>query len=452
MNPKKKIIYLPIEIKNREYLAKSVFALYAADAGYQVCIGHTEKLLINMQHMPRGIYIGTSIATSHNEIYNKLKSYGHKIVSFDEEGLVYYNKDNFVKHRVNLGTISNLELFFTWGKNHTNLVYKKSPDIKNCRNVGNMRFEILKEKYSGYYADKVKEIKEKYGDFILINTNLGMYNNVLGKGFYYQVLNKQANNYDENDAAFYEGKYTHQKVIFDSYKKISGELAERYPGKNIIIRPHPAENFDNWMDANSKNVFVIHEGSALPWILASDVVIQKNCTTSIEATYLDKVVVTYSESFNELYDNEITNNIGVFCDTSEQVFEVIDNLESYKKNIGKDKEKLAFYAENMADDENIDLSILKELDVIDVPEVKARKGSFVSRQLIKNSVKEKLRLIKNSILKRQSSDKFNSQKFSSLEKHEFMETLKAYSDLMGIGLDEIEVKNLYTDVFYLNKK
>ena len=144
--------------------------------------------------------------------------------------------------------------------------------------------------------------------------------------------------------------------------------------KNVITSYsiHYTKLYDNWMDANSKNVFVIHEGSALPWILASDVVIQKNCTTSIEATYLDKVVVTYSESFNELYDNEITNNIGVFCDTSEQVFEVIDNLESYKKNIGKDKEKLAFYAENMADDENIDLSILKELDVIDVPEVKAR--------------------------------------------------------------------------------
>lgn len=452
MNRKKKIIYLPIEIKNREYLAKSVFALYAAEAGYQVCTGHTEKLLVNMQHMPEGIYIGTSIATSHNEIYDKLKSYGHKIVSFDEEGLVYYNKDNFVKHRINLDTINNLELFFTWGENHTNLVYKKSPDIKNCRNVGNMRFEILKAKYSGYYADKVAEIKQKYGDFILINTNIGMYNNVLGKEFYYQVLSTQANNYDENDAAFYEGKYTHQKVIFDSYKKISRELAEKYPEKNIIIRPHPSENFDNWMDANAKNVFVIHEGSALPWILASDVVIQKNCTTSIEATYLDKVVVTYSESFNELYDNEITNNIGVFCDAPDKVFEVIDNLKSYESNIAKDKKKLAYYAENMADDENIDLSIIKELDTIDVPGVKAAKSSFISQQLIKNSAKEKLRLLKNRILKRQSSDRFNSQKFGGLKKDEFMDTLNRYSEFMDINLNDIQVKKLYTDVFYLQKR
>ena len=68
-----------------------------------------------------------SFGTRNTVLIDKIKSAGHKILGWDEEGMTYmpeeYNdkrlyRKNFVK----------LELFFSWGDVDTNIIKKYHPD------------------------------------------------------------------------------------------------------------------------------------------------------------------------------------------------------------------------------------------------------------------------------------------------------------------------------------
>ena len=79
---KKKIVYLPIEIKSREYLGKLLLATFLAEENYAVVLG--ERSLMNriLHLIPNGIYFekGSGYTGESRFIFNK--NLGNKIVEF----------------------------------------------------------------------------------------------------------------------------------------------------------------------------------------------------------------------------------------------------------------------------------------------------------------------------------------------------------------------------------
>ena len=75
------------------------------------------------------------------------------------------------------------------------------------------------------------------------------------------------------------------KLVLDSAVSVAEKFKE-----NVVIRPHPSENIKEWI-RRLKNfprevrdkVHVIREGDVTPWILAARLVIQRGCTTGLEA-------------------------------------------------------------------------------------------------------------------------------------------------------------------------
>ena len=59
---------------------------------------------------------------------------------------------------------------------------------------------------------------------------------------------------------------------------------------NIIVRPHPSEDHQAWNRAISHlpNVYCVYEGSVSPWLLASEGLIHRGCTSAIEAFFSRK--------------------------------------------------------------------------------------------------------------------------------------------------------------------
>lgn len=449
MQQDKKIIYVPIEIKTREYHAKTLFMLYAIKAGYQVVIGSSVQINRCIEMLPKGIYIGTSIAKAHNKLFDRIKKAGHKVVAFDEEGLIYYNKHNFVKNRINIETINNIERFFTWGQNHSDLAYKKDSALENCVQVGNMRFELLKSKYHGLYDEQVAKIKKKYGDFILINTNLGMYNHLNGKDYYYEVMRTMVSSYNAEDESFYKGKYLHQEEIFHSYKELVSYLSASKLGLNIVVRPHPSEKLSSWLDTKNDNVFVVNGGNIIPWILASKLVIQKNCTTSVESVYLNKPAITYSVNHDKRFDNEITNGLGLVCKTKEEVYYAINNISNIEQKLIRDKQQLKYYVENMNEDQNADTAIIKELDQIDMPEYLTKRNNIHLGRLRRVLLIWDIRSFLSGIIKRSNSWKNDRQKFKKLPSKEFIANIKKLSHGVNINSDQVKTYKIYDKLYHV---
>jgi hypothetical protein len=105
-------------------------------------------------------------------------------------------------------------------------------------------------------------------------------------------------------------------------------LAARFPAATIILRPHPGENHQTWIDAaqGAKNVHVSHEGSVIPWILASEALIHNGCTTGLEAYILDGQPIAYQPAVSENHDLHLPNSLSSTVNDEASLFSLIDAI------------------------------------------------------------------------------------------------------------------------------
>jgi len=445
---KKKIIYIPMETKRREYHAKLLFALYAVCSGYQVVIGSKNTVNKCMKSLPQGIYIGTGVTIILGKMLLKFKELGHSVVAFDEEGLIYYNQDNFMRARVKEDIIQKINYLFTWGDHHSKLVQKKAPELLNYSAIGNMRFELLKQKYSGIFDKEAQIIKEKYGNYILLNTNLGIANHLIGTDFF--CLSSKSFLDDSDEESFYTDMQVHDSNTFESFRVLVTSLADKLKTTNIIIRPHPSENKKNWEKLfNKPNVNVVNSGNVIPWIMASSVVIQKNCTTAVEAVYLNRPVITYSVKDDPRYDSEITNGIGKVCHTEEEVFRTLDNIGEVEARLVLDRLFLKNYISNMDPDDSVSKAALDILDKIDSPSIDDDIALFRSRSLIKRFLIQIKETISPVVHAGSQGMRYLRQKFPGLSNNELKRDVKLLSQTINISNDSIRVKKIRNDMFHL---
>ena len=76
---------------------------------------------------------------------------------------------------------------------------------------------------------------------------------------------------------------------------MTGIIGEVFPRTNIIVRPHPMEDFTSYERAFSSypNIHVVHEGNIIKWLLAADIIIHNGCTSGIEGFLLEKPIISY---------------------------------------------------------------------------------------------------------------------------------------------------------------
>lgn len=92
------------------------------------------------------------------------------------------------------------------------------------------------------------------------------------------------------DFAYVERLFREWKIVFPRYLEAVGELARRCPQRRILVRPHPFERADPYVEHFSglSNVTVSGEGNVLSVIRRADCVIHLNCGTAVEANLMGR--------------------------------------------------------------------------------------------------------------------------------------------------------------------
>jgi surface carbohydrate biosynthesis protein len=301
----KKWLYLPVDVKVRELEGKTLLACHAVKSGYNVVLGSHTYLTLNMDKFPSGIFFDKIATAGRKELFQNLKRMGHKVVTLDEEGLVYL-KAFYTKNRVSEETLLMTDIFFAWGNKQTNDIISTAPTVKDkVLTVGNPRFDLLRKDYRGIFEGKKRDINKRFGKFILINTNFGMINSMFGdQSFLISRFKEMKKITSKDEEERYLKFFDHRLKIFERFKEMIPEISRNFSHYNIIVRPHPAENHSFWKDFTAllNNVHVVHEGSAIPWILASEIVVHSGCTTGIESYLLDVPVVVFRPVISDDYD------------------------------------------------------------------------------------------------------------------------------------------------------
>lgn len=386
-------ILLPIETINREIDYKLVLAGYLSGQGHQIYVGQNDALMSLVPHMKNGgLYIGKSIfflGATHEKgkRYHLLKKHNFGIVYLHEEGGVFEGDE---KHHIwVLNNHYNMDFFHKDFNNDIDICvwgnFQKTIDQKRSKKVpihvtGHPRFDVCKKEWHELYKSKVDKIKKKYKKFILLNSNMVTSNH--GAGHEYIFCNPLIADAKERLSIVDNYVYTSKQMA--SMVHLFHNLAVKFPELNFIYRPHPSENMDlsKTLFYGVKNIFVEHEDSSIPWILASELLLHDNCTTAIEARLAGKPVINYKGHNDKNHDVWLANQMGI--QTSD-----IDEIIFYIQEVIKGKLKMP-----------IDITTERYCNYL--------------HNITGNSYDEFLKIINNKIDKKMQNDKIsliNNQKY-----------------------------------------
>jgi hypothetical protein len=104
-------------------------------------------------------------------------------------------------------------------------------------------------------------------------------------------------------------------------------LAERFPNVSFVYRPHPFERIDSYANllVPLPNLRLIRQGTVDTWILQSAAVIQRSCSTAIEAALAGSIALSPSwlPTAREL---PAANDVSYSCATSDEMVDVLKSV------------------------------------------------------------------------------------------------------------------------------
>jgi surface carbohydrate biosynthesis protein len=286
MNAEKIKILIPIEVSSREMLYKIYLCNVLTSQGFECFLGSKSEIDFLIEEFNGFIYIDKGFHKGNSEnIHKKIIKNNGVIVSLDEEGAVDFEDGSTLKVRYSEKLFEASNVVFFWGKYQFQIIKDIIKIKSKCIISGHPRFELLKKEFHFLYEDDLVTIKKKYGDYILINTNMGFGNNIRGDEFIvknYVDRFKNIKKIINND-----------KIKLNYFISLISKLSDlEY---NIVVRPHPEEDTKIYKDlfGLKKNIFITNYKSVIPWIIGCETMIHSDCTTGIESLMLGKKSIAF---------------------------------------------------------------------------------------------------------------------------------------------------------------
>lgn len=327
--PRGPYVLLPIETKAREFLAKTLLGCVAAEAGFHVIVADQNEMHRYLDYLPRGIYIDKSIVRTKIRSFRKNRRLGNRVVAWCEEGLSFRVPEIYLTERISPTAYELADGFFAWGPYHEELIRRKlgnEPEKIVC--AGNPRFDLLLAPYRGVFEQEKDELINRYGAFILINTNFSRYNHYNGRDFVIRNLREAGRIVDDAHERFLESWADYLGEMYHCFVEAIGRLSGAFPDLTVIVRPHPSESLETWKEHTRQfpNVRVVHEGNVIPWIMASEVMVHNSCTTGVEAHVMGEPVIAYRPIVSDTYDSFLPNAV---CPDASSPDELISMIRMY---------------------------------------------------------------------------------------------------------------------------
>ena len=322
-------LYIPVEVKVRELQAKILLACLAAERGFNVVLGEAHAVRDALHLLPAGVLLEKGVAPSSKETFERFRNLGNVIVSWCEEGLVFFDDDDYVRRKISKDELVQVERFFAWGQYHADVISSNFPSMKNrivCS--GNARLDLLRPEFRGVFSAETQKLQDKLRPYILVNTNFSHCNHKKGEHGYLELLRNAGKIRTEEEEQFAEGWMKHKRRLFDAFIPMIRKISKAFPQQKVIVRPHPGENHETWIDLykSESNIDVLHYGGIIPWIMASSVVIHNGCTTGIEAALLGHPAIAYRPVISETYDQFLPNSVNYQSDNEDHLIESLDLL------------------------------------------------------------------------------------------------------------------------------
>lgn len=339
MKTTKPKLLIPVENQIRELDAKILLACVAAQRGFVSVIGLRRELEFRIASFPKSIYLSKGLKSGNGRFFRILRKFDIDIAAWDEEALVHLPPESYFSHRFSSIAIENVTHLFAWGQDNADLWWQYpglSPKIP-IHITGNPRGDLLRPELHKFYEKAIQNILEKYGNFILINTNFNIVNAFYPVQNLFQPVNKvgdepklgrSGRNMSREYARMFQ---EHKQSIFEDFQQLIPTLEQAFQDHIIVIRPHPGENQQIYhkIAAQCARVQVNGRGTVVPWLKATKALIHNGCTTGVEAYAMGVPTIAYRATVNKYWDyvyHHLPNQLSYQCFNFEQLRETLQKI------------------------------------------------------------------------------------------------------------------------------
>jgi surface carbohydrate biosynthesis protein len=289
-------IYLLVEESFRELEARVSIAVHCAGAGRQVLIGQQWWFFENAHRLPPGIVLFKGNNHVQAKAMAAIKRHGHKVASIEEEAFGLANLD---LERLFSDGIQNIcDLFLAQGEAQRRyLIERRGARPEQIAITGNPRVDLLRTPFRERGHDRVENLREQYGRFVLINTNFAQINPYDHDCLNYYDRCVIAGTYkadEPGDLKKFHEMMRWERANFETMVAFIRGLRREVRELAVVVRPHPSECVERWEAAYAKDpdVQIVRDPDYISWIRAATAVVHSSCTTGLEAYFLDAKAIS----------------------------------------------------------------------------------------------------------------------------------------------------------------
>jgi surface carbohydrate biosynthesis protein len=464
---RKSTLLIPVENQVRELDPKLLLAAIAAMRGFCAVIGSHRELDFRIASFPRSLYLCKSFTVRNLKMFRIMHKLGHEILSWDEEALVHLPAEMYYSRRLSPLTMRHLNHLFAWGQDNAELwrEYADFPPGLPIHVTGNPRNDMLRPEMRSFYDREVEEIRDLYGEFILLNTNFNHVNAFFPTQNLFQPVKSPMEEPVFGKAGrgmtreFAEGFRDHKQAIFEDFQRLIPDLEHAFPNYPIVVRPHPTESQEVYkkIAAQCERVRVTNEGNVVPWLIATKAVIHNGCTTGVEAYVMKVPAISYRATVNDYYDYgfyRLPNFLSHQCFDFEDLRITLGKILAGELGAADGAEREALLSLHMTAQDGrlaceriIDVlqEIMENRPEIPKPALADRFGGWCmanGRRLMKR--------LKAYLPGSHAPPEFHRHRYPGISVEELQKRLKKIQQILG-GDEDLKVQQLYSHIFLISQ-
>lgn len=294
-------IYLLIEEVNREMLSRLRIGRAVVALGHPVLTGQQWWFTANFEALPPGVVLFKGNNRIQTQFMGQAHKAGHLTASIDEEAFVSSSATE-INAQYHALAETYCDLFLVQGTFQHRVLLDRFPAARErVVMTGNPRADLLKDTRFRPRDPMVDQYLADHGPYTLINTNFTTINPKLGDTFSYYQTCLRVGVLDDPETPPYRRFMTwcqwereNLRAMTALIHRLAARQHARLHDRRIVVRPHPSENAEIWIDqmAGLPGVDVQVEGDHLAWIDRADILVHSGCSTGLEAHLLGRPAIS----------------------------------------------------------------------------------------------------------------------------------------------------------------
>jgi len=208
---------------------------------------------------------------------------GTAVAVLDQEGGVMPDANWFQSKLPSPSVCRLIKVFFSWGDHLA--AFCIDHDIFGRDQIcitGSPRMDLLVEPNRSVVQELSKHEINFEGPLILINTRLSLVNPETGTQIAVRLQNAKITGREVHEIEEWQAI---QQSALEETANTANRLATKFPGVHFVLRPHPFENVQTYNPLLKElpNLHLTREGSIQGWLVRASAIIQRCCSTAIEA-------------------------------------------------------------------------------------------------------------------------------------------------------------------------